>query len=131
MHSSGSADVDVFPLLELYARIASLAGRTDVVGTDGGVRSRYALLASDPLAEYRRPSELVDEVDRAQMDASTTDKRDHYRDLLQDAMYTALRNMRKQQQAATKRTSSFSARKSGSLNAGGSSARLMGDEQDE
>jgi hypothetical protein len=71
-------------------------------------------------------------VDRAQMDAGTCDKRDHYRELLQDAMYTALRSLRKQQ-GAGRRKGSFggsSRGKGGSLNGGpeGGAKRLIDDQ---
>jgi len=104
MHSSGSADVDIFPLLELYARLASLSGRTDIVGSKGGVRANYNLAPTNPTDELRNPSELVEECDRNEMDGTTTSKRDHYRELLQDSMYTVLRSIQKQNNRALKST---------------------------
>jgi hypothetical protein len=121
MHSSGSADVDVFPLLELYARIACLAGRTDVVGDFGATRSVYNLGAGDPLAELPKPSELVEKSDARTMDDATVSKRDHYRELLQDAMYTALYDAMKT--VAGNRRVGKPMSRANSINGGGGSSK--------
>lgn len=89
MHSTGSADVDVFPLLELYARLASLAGLKDIVGASGGLEAQYTVIGRN--GELRAPSEVVDEVDAVYMRAETVATRDHYRQTLMDATYSALR----------------------------------------
>jgi hypothetical protein len=136
MHSSGSADVDVFPLLELYVRIACLAGHSDVVGDFGAVRSIYSLGAGNPLEEVPVPSALVARSDARVMDAATVSRRDHYRELLQDAMYTALVDTMKtldQNRRTRKPLNRMNSTRNGgnSINAGGSSSKHRLLEEDE
>jgi hypothetical protein len=127
MHASGSADVDVFPLLELYARVASLAGRTDIVGPSGGLRAFYNLNSGNPLAELPKPSELVERADRSLMEGAAVSKRDHYRELLQDAMYTAIRNGANAKETMSKKNSSRALSRNASLNGGASFEPLIRD----
>jgi len=95
MLTSGSADIDVFPLLEAYARLASHAALTDVVGPAGGLAASFHLSppGAHAHAEIAVPSELVDAFDERSMPDDKLAARDHYRDTLADATFTVLRHV--------------------------------------
>lgn len=88
MHSTGSADVSVFPLLELYARLASIAGEKAIVGVSGGFESLFKLDIDGE--ELQSPSVLCDKIDVACMVPDTLQKRDFYRESLIDSTHTAI-----------------------------------------
>jgi hypothetical protein len=91
MNGLGSADVDVFPMLELYARLAAFAGLTDIVGPKGGIEAQFSLLGAN--GELRLPSELGEAYDASNMKTQVLKKRDHYRETLMDATFSALTNI--------------------------------------
>ena len=88
MNSGGSADVDVFPLLELYARLAALAGLKDIVGPEGGLEARFSLIGAS--GELLAPSAVVTAFDDAHMKTKTLATRDEFREILMDSTYSAL-----------------------------------------
>lgn len=90
MNSTGSADVSVFPLLELYSRLASIAGEKTIVGKSGGFESLFKLDVETASAELQCPSVLCDRIDVACMLPDTLLKRDYYRETLIDATHTAV-----------------------------------------
>ena len=98
---SGSADVNPYPLLELYCRFACLAGRADITagaphGTIVGARPHYSLMSSEgALAPPRLPSECLTAAERDHDKPGVVAAREKYRALLQDATFTVLENTRR------------------------------------
>lgn len=100
--SSGSADIDSYPLLELYCRLAALGGRTDITGAASrscipGLRPEYTLIGPDGLlGEVRTPTEAVEHSEKAHDTRKQIAGRCKYRQLLQDATYTVLNSIKNQ-----------------------------------
>jgi hypothetical protein len=100
--SSGSADIDSYPLLELYCRLAALGGRSDITGGAphsciAGLRPEYTLIGPDGLlGEVRTPTEAVEHSEKAHDTRQQIASRCKYRQLLQDATYTVLNSIRNQ-----------------------------------
>lgn len=100
--SSGSADIDSYPLLELYCRLAALGGRTDITGGAArscipGLRPEYTLIGPDGLlGEVRTPTEAVEHSEKAHDTRKQIAGRCKYRQLLQDATYTVLNTIKNQ-----------------------------------
>ena len=104
-HAKGAADVDMYPFLELYLRVAAFAARHDILGASPagrgslhGIRPAYVFIdshtaAAAPLA---LPSQLLAAAAKNELLVETEDmeRRAEYRDLLMDAMHTALASVR-------------------------------------
>lgn len=102
-HEKGAADVDMFPFLELYARVASSAHRKDVLeiapldagepaGFMHGLRCSYNLLneEGDPRLG---PTEVLNKAEREDSHAATQttkDRRRRFRELLEASTTQAL-----------------------------------------
>jgi hypothetical protein len=105
-HANGGCCVDMFPFLELFTRVASLAERHDITGEPPsgrgslpGIRCSY-LMAREP-EDARRPlvppSAVLRAAERNErvVDARTLDRREEFRELLYDTVHTALHAVRR------------------------------------
>lgn len=102
---SGSADIDPFPLLELYVRLASLAGHSDVTDTEQhglviGMRPNYNLAKRSHHQHeqedefFRTPCQAVIDAENSHDAPHLVARREKYRRLLQDATAKVLRTLR-------------------------------------
>ena len=99
-HEKGAADVDMFPFLELYARIASSAHRKEIAPLDAGepagfmhgLRCSYNLLNEEG-DSHLGPTEVLNKAEREESHAATQiqmDRRRKFRELLEASTKQAL-----------------------------------------
>jgi hypothetical protein len=124
---SGSADIDPFPLLELYVRLASLAGHSDVTDTEQhglviGMRPNYNLAKHSHHQHehedefFRTPCQAVIDAEKSHDAPHLVARREKYRRLLQDATARVLRTLRSKHEEMLGGSSSARKAASKSLN---------------
>jgi len=104
----GGSEVDPYPLLELYCRLAALAGKTDVTGSSyrsiTGLRPAYSIVGpGGPAAELIAPSDAVSRVEHEHDQPALVLRRTAYRRRLAAATFEALESTKQLHTQATEK----------------------------